>query len=267
MDTVWIVLLLFVSVVIVGSFLIKRLPVRRVTVLEYQRGLRYSKGRYAGTLPAGQYWIWSTTTIIVPVDMRPEFVTIPGQEVLSADGVALKVSLASEFEVTDANLAINKSTNYRGALYLLLQVSLREIIGKDKIEDLLQNRTSIGTKLMEMTATQASEYGVRFKKVDMKDIMFAGEMKKAFAQVVKAQKEGQAALERARGETAALRNLANAAKMMEDNPNLLQLRALQSLSDSGGNTLVLGLPNGALPVGKSSGKGALPKQAKAEGDE
>src|SRR5208283_2216203 len=82
---------------------------------------------------------------------------------------------------------------------------------------------------------------------DVKDIMFPGEMKKAFSQVVKAQKEGQAALERARGETAALRNLANAARIMEDNPNLLQLRALQSLTDSPGNSLVLGFPNGAIP--------------------
>src|SRR5262249_10211862 len=71
-----------------------------------------------------------------------------------------------------------------------------------------------------------------------------------FAQVVKAQKEGQAALERARGETAALRNLANAARTMEENPTLLQLRALQTLADSPGNTLVLGLPNGAVPVAK-----------------
>jgi len=58
--------------------------------------------------------------------------------------------------------------------------------------------------------------------------MFPGEMKKAFAQVVKAQKDGQAALEKARGETAALRSLANAARMMDDNPNLLQLRAFAS---------------------------------------
>jgi regulator of protease activity HflC (stomatin/prohibitin superfamily) len=63
--------------------------------------------------------------------------------------------------------------------------------------------------------------------------------RRAFSQVVKAQKEGQAALERARGETAALRRLANAAKMIEDNPNLLQLRALQSIADSTGNTLPL----------------------------
>ncbi len=88
--------------------------------------------------------------------------------------------------------------------------------------------------------------------------MLPGEMKKVFTQVVKAQKEGQAALERARGETAALRSLANAARMMDDNPNLLQLRALQGLEVSSGNTLMLGLPNGAVPVVKQSEKSANP---------
>jgi hypothetical protein len=92
----------------------------------------------------------------------------------------------------------------------------------------------------------------------LKDIMFPGEMKKVFAQVVKAQKEGQAALEKARGETAALRNLANAARIMDDNPNLLQLRALQTLADSSGNTLVIGLPHNAIPVAKRPDKSPKP---------
>jgi regulator of protease activity HflC (stomatin/prohibitin superfamily) len=80
---------------------------------------------------------------------------------------------------------------------------------------------------------------------------------------VKAQKEGQAALERARGETAALRNLANAARIMDDNPNLLQLRALQALSDSPSNTLVLGLPNGPIPILKQNPKSTSPLPAES----
>lgn len=189
----------------------------------------------------------------MPVDVRPEFISIPGQDVLSSDGVTLKASIAAEFEVIDPNVAVNKTANYRSALYLTIQMALREIVGKEKIDDLMQSRSAIGAKLMELTSAKASDYGLKLKLVDVKDIMFPGEMKKAFAQVVKAQKEGQAALERARGETAALRSLANAARMMDDNPNLLQLRALQSIADSSGNTLVFGLPNGPIPLkGKES---------------
>lgn len=248
----WVVAI--VVLLFLGLIVVRRIPLKRITVLEYQRGLRYSSGHCSGTLGPGQYWVYTPFTTVALVDIRPQFVTILGQDVLSADGVTLKASLAAEFEVADPNTAINKNANFTNALYLTLQMALRELVGKEKIDDLMQNRSAIGPKLMEMTSAKATEFGLKLKLVDVKDIMFPGEMKKAFAQVVKAQKEGQAALEKARGETAALRNLANAAKMIEDNPNLLQLRALQSLTDTGNNTLVLGLPNQVLPVTKRAEK-------------
>ena len=261
-ETLWIAVLAAVILLIV----LKILSVKRVTVYEYQKALKYTKGRYAGTLNPGQYWILSFFSSIVPVDVRPEFISIPGQDVISADGVILKVSLAAEFQVADPNVAINKNANFRTSLYLSLQMALREIVGKEKIDVLVENRAGISTKLMELTSGKASEWGLKLISADVKDIMFPGEMKKAFAQVVKAQKDGQAALERARGETAALRSLANAARTMDDNPNLLQLRALQALADSSGNTLVLGLPNGAIPLVKQTEKIATPprKEKKEE---
>lgn len=246
----WVVVLVFIALLLLVGLLYKILPFKRVTIYEYQRGLKYWKGGYTSALGPGQYLVFTTFTSIVPIDVRPEFLTIAGQDVLSSDGVTLKASLAAVFEVADPAVAVNKNQNYRTALYLTLQMALRELVGKEKIDDLMQNRSAIGTRLLEMTSARASELGLKLTLADVKDIMFPGEMKKAFAQVVKAQKEGQAALERARGETAALRNLANAARMMDDNPNLLQLRALQSIADSTGSTLVLGLPNGPIPLSK-----------------
>jgi regulator of protease activity HflC (stomatin/prohibitin superfamily) len=256
----WIVVVVAVLLVI----LVRKSPLKRIIVYEHQKALRYRKGHYAGTLGPGQYWTISSSSSIVPVDVRTEFITIQGQDVLSADGVTLKVSLAAEFEVADPNVAINKIANFRTSLYLSLQMSLREIVSSQKIDAVLENRAGISAKLMELTSKKASELGLRLISADVKDIMFPGEMKKAFAQVVKAQKEGQAALERARGETAALRSLANAARTMDDNPNLLQLRALQALADSSGNTLVLGLPNGAVPFPKHEKSAVSRKETKEE---
>lgn len=233
-------------------------------VYEYQKGLLYKRGRYVATLAPGSYWILSTFSMVFPVDIRPEFITIQGQDVLSSDGVTLRVSLAAEFQVTDPNLAVNKTANFRSALNLILQMALREIVGKEKIDALIENRAGIGGKLMELTSGKAAEMGLKLISADVKDIMFPGEMKKAFAQVVKAQKEGQAALERARGETAALRSLANAARIMDDNPNLLQLRALQALADSSGNTLVLGMPNNTVPVARQNGRNVSPPSKSEE---
>jgi regulator of protease activity HflC (stomatin/prohibitin superfamily) len=174
--------------------------------------------------------------------------------------------LAAEFQVADPNAAINKNANFRTNLYLSLQMALRELVGKEKIDVLLENRAGISTKLMELTSGKAAEWGLKLISADVKDIMFPGEMKKAFAQVVKAQKEGQAALERARGETAALRSLANAARTMDDNPNLLQLRALQALAESSGSTLVLGLPSSLVPLARQVQKSTatVPREKKEE---
>jgi hypothetical protein len=145
-------------------------------------------------------------------------------------------------------------------LYLALQVTLRQIIESQKIETLIETRAGIGAKLFESATPKVSAYGIKLVSADVKDIMLVGEMRTAFAQLLKAQKEGQAKLERARGETAALRNLANAAKMIEDNPNLLQLRALQALAESSGNTLVLGVSNQEVALRKRNGK-AQPESA------
>jgi regulator of protease activity HflC (stomatin/prohibitin superfamily) len=262
-----IALFLFVASAAIALWIVARImPVKRATVFEYQKALKYTQGRYEETLGPGQYWIFPSWSSLVPVDVRPEFITIPGQDVLSADGVTLKVSLAAQFEVSDPHVAVNKNANFRNSLYLLLQISLREIVGKEKIDALLENRAAISTKLMELTSAKATELGLKLTLADVKDMMFSGEMKKAFAQVVKAQKEGQAALEKARGETAALRNLANAARIMDDNPNLLQLRALQALAESGGNTLVFGLPGVSIPLPKPASKSAS-RQSKDKEEE
>ncbi len=122
-------------------------------------------------------------------------------------------------------------------------------------------------KLAELTEAKARALGLRLISVGLKDIMFPGKLKEVFAQVVSARKEGLAALEKARGETAALRNLANAAKMIESNPGLMQLRMLQTLGGSSGNTLVLGLPpqTAAIPLKSgTSGNKEIPPQSPEE---
>lgn len=103
-------------------------------------------------------------------------------------------------------------------------------------------------QLRERAMPNVEALGLQLLSATIKDITFPGELKRVFAQVVKAQKDGLAALEKARGESAALRNLANAAKLLENNPALLQLRLLQAVSESAGNTVVLGLPAQATLV-------------------
>jgi regulator of protease activity HflC (stomatin/prohibitin superfamily) len=234
--------------------LIARFGIRRMTVYEFERGLRYVRGKFKAVLQPGQYWYLPWLTSLRKVDVRPRFASIAGQEVLSGDGVTLKISLAANYEVVKPDRAVNNVQNFQETFYLELQLALRLLVGSVDIDSLMTTRDEISRKLAEMTQAKAEELGLRLISVGIRDITFPGKLKEVFAQVVGARKEGLAVLEKARGETAALRNLANAAKMIESNPSLMQLRVLQTLGASSGNTLVLGLSNqtGMLPIKPAS---------------
>ena len=235
-------LIVFILLAGIVVFLLK-VSIRRITIFEYEKGLKYLKGKFKEIKEPGQYWYIPFFSSIQKVDIRPCFVSITGQEVLSSDGVTLKVSLAAKYEIVKPGVAVNEIQSYHDALYLELQLALREIIGNATIDNLLEKRNEFSNKVVELTKGKIKEFGINLISANIKDIMFPGQLKQIFAQVVKAKKEGQAALEKARGETAALRNLANAAKMIDSNPNLMHLRLVQSLGESSGNTLVLGMPS------------------------
>jgi len=229
---------------------------KKITVWEYEHGLLYKDGKLATVLKPGAHWICPLWDHVVKVDMRERNIAIAGQELLSLDNIGLKVTIAANYKLVDANLAINKIENFYSALYTVMQLELREIIGAMKIDDILEKRNDIGAKLLEACKPKAAEIGVEIIYANVKDIMLAGDMKKVYGEVIKAQKQGLAVLEKARGETAALRSLANAAKMLEDNPALLHLRALQTLGETTGNTMIMnvGKELNALPVKRAGGE-------------
>lgn len=220
---------------------------RRVTIFEYERAVQYRQGRSAGTLGPGVHWILPFLTSIVRVDVRPTFLAVPGQEVLTADGIGLKITVVAKYQVTDPERTLNTVAAYRDALYTEVQLALRSIVGGAPVDTVLAGRLEIGKQLLAIVAPRAAEYGVSVLESEVKDVMFPGDLKKIFAQVVRARQEGLAALERARGESAALRNLANVAALVEQRPSLLQLRLLETVGQTTGNTFVLGM-GGTPPV-------------------
>lgn len=225
-------------------FVFGLLMIRRCILLEYHRGLLYKNGKFIRVLQPGPHWYVKSVHNIVKVDVRTVCVTISGQEVLSLDNVGVKVSLAVRYRVSDPYLAINKVENYQEALYLLLQIHLRDIVGMFNVEELLAKRGEIGKLLFERSTSEAATLGIELLSAGIKDLMFPGELRSIFNQVINAKNEGLAALERARGESAALRCLANGAHVFDNNPNLLQLRLLQTLEKSSGNTVVIMPPDG-----------------------
>src|SRR5688572_30047073 len=178
----------------------------RVTVYEFQRGLRYRDGRLAGLVEPGVHWIWRTSTSIQLVDVRQSVLAVPGQEVVTSDGVSVRLSLAVRQKVVDPIVALTEIEDFRGATYSAVQVALRETVSILPIDELLQHRDAVGPEVLRRSVEPARAFGVEITAVDVKDLMFPGPMKKLFAHVVEARQQGLAALEKARGETAALRS-------------------------------------------------------------
>jgi regulator of protease activity HflC (stomatin/prohibitin superfamily) len=184
------------------------------------------------------------------LDVRKQSLSVAGQEVLSSDNVGLKASLLIAYQVNDPAKALHETQNWQGDLYNAAQIALRAVAGGVAIETLLGQRLDIGAQLLARVQPEAAKIGVNVLSVEVKDVTLPNDLKRAFADVLKAKQEGQAALERARGESASLRNLANAARVLEGNPALMNLRLMQSLAaaQSAGNTLVLGMPGGFVPL-------------------
>lgn len=244
--------LTIIIIIFVVLFVLSK--IKRIVIFDFECGVRYNRGRFQELLLPGLYWYIPFFTTISKIDKRPKYVSVQGQEVLSSDGVSLKVSLSAKYQISDPVKAINACDDFRDALYAELQIALREIVGGTTIDRLLETRNEISKTLFEKTEAISKDLGLTLMSVSIKDIMMPGPLKEIFSKIVQANKEGQAALERARGETAALRNLANAAKMLESNPHLFQLRILQSLGESKGNTIVFGSSafEGVMPAKKTT---------------
>lgn len=227
----------FLPVLIVFIIVVLLLFYRRVTVYDYESGLQFNQGKFQRILSPGTHGYWRGLQKVQKLDMRNRFITLPGQEVLTADNISLKITLVASFKIGDPHQAIMETVNYQEALYLLLQINLRDIVGARNIDDLLGKRAEIGGELFNRSLEQAKALGLVLNLVNIKDVMFPGDLKEIFARVVNARKEGLAALERARSESAALRNLANAAKLLHNNPELAQLRMFQVMENSKANTV------------------------------
>jgi regulator of protease activity HflC (stomatin/prohibitin superfamily) len=198
---------------------------------EAKVGLLFIDNRFKRTLPPGKYGFWAVTGSqrVDIVDLRRQTIEVPGQEILSQDKVSLRVNILAEYQVKDAVKAKQTISNFEAYLYGLLQLTMRQALGRRTLEEILAEKTEVDESTASTVRTEMNALGVEVGAIALKDIILSSEMREIMNQVVSAGKQAQANLIRRREETAATRSLLNTAKLLEDNPILVRLKELETL--------------------------------------
>jgi regulator of protease activity HflC (stomatin/prohibitin superfamily) len=200
-----------------------------ITVNAQESVLEYRDGKLLRVLEPGRYWL-RTRTKHVRVTRRESLGQTAPQEVLTADGVSLKVTAAFVWSVSDPVAFHEASTQPDAVVYLAVQVALREALaGLDVDAVLTTGRRTVASSVTSAAAAAGAVVGIAVREVVLKDVVLPAELRTAYAELVTTRQKGKAQLEAARAETAALRSLANGAKLLEDHPALAKLRLVQAL--------------------------------------
>lgn len=205
----------------------------KITIMEWQRAVLYRNGVFEAVLEPGVHYTRPRTDTLVTVDMRAQSVQVAGQDVLTADGFTVKVSAVVEYKVcTPRVFAAGEGGSVHWALYLWAQLQVRDAVAVLSLDELLAQRGQfLGADAVAKLMVEVGELGVAVTQFVVKDIMLSGEVRKALAAPLLAREAGKAQLERARADAAVLRSMANTAKLLRENPELLQLRTLDSVAD------------------------------------
>jgi regulator of protease activity HflC (stomatin/prohibitin superfamily) len=178
---------------------------REVIVRSTHRGLRYVDGRFDGVLEPGRYelprasrWARRPVVEIVQVDMRQREFTIKGQEILTADKVAVRVSIITQFRVLDPVAAVERVAGYEDRLYSDVQLAARRSLASMTLEAILTNRNQLSEDILRDVETIATGYGVEILRADVKDLAFPGNLQDIMNRVLAAQRLAEAQLVEAR---------------------------------------------------------------------
>lgn len=214
-----------------------------VTIDARQCALRYRHGRLEQVLPAGRHRRVRGSRY-VRVDLRDVLLTLSPQEVLTSDGVQVKVTAAVRWSVADPVAFVEQSSDPVAVVYLAAQVALRDALAGATLEQ-LSSRSGIvsADTVTAATAAVALRVGIDVAEVVVKDVILPAEVRHAAAELVTARHRGAAQLELARAETAALRSLANGAKLLDDHPALARLRMVQAAPPGTQLVLRVGTPD------------------------
>ena len=229
----------------VGLLVLIGLSVANTRVLrEYQRGVRFRLGRLRPLAGPGLVFLIPFVDRMVRVDLRIVTLTIPPQEVITRDNVPARVNAVAYFKVTDPAKAITEVEAYPVATSQIAQTTLRSVLGRAELDDLLAERDQLNDSLRRIIDVQTEPWGIKVTTVEIKDVEIPEAMQRAMARQAEAERERRAKIINSEGEFQAAQKVYEAAEILSRNPAAIQLRYLQTLLELGGekSTIVFPLP-------------------------
>jgi regulator of protease activity HflC (stomatin/prohibitin superfamily) len=236
----------FVIAAITAAVVALFLLVLAVRILrEYQRAVIFRLGRLIAQKGPGLILLIPVIDRMVRVDLRTVTLNIPPQEVITRDNVPARVNAVAYFRVIDPNNAIVEVENFLLATSQIAQTTLRSVLGKADLDQLLAERERLNEDLQKVIDEQTEPWGIKVSTVEIKDVEIPEQMQRAIARQAEAERERRAKIIAAEGEFQAAAKLTDAADIISRNPAALQLRYLQTLLEMGVNqntTIVFPLP-------------------------
>ncbi|MEN2995775.1 MAG: slipin family protein [Acetomicrobium sp.] len=213
-----------IIVVLILASAIKIIP-------EYQRGIVFRLGRVMDPKGPGIIIIIPIVDRLVRVDLRVFTLDVPVQEVLTKDNVPIKVNAVVYFRVIDPIKSVVAVENHIMATSLLSQTTLRSVVGRSELDEVLSERERINVELQQIIDERTDPWGIKVSAVEVKELELPENMKRALARQAEAERERRAKIINAEGEYQAAERLSEAARLMEVSPITLQLRYLQTLKE------------------------------------
>lgn len=212
---------------------------------QYERGIKFSFGKFTGILEPGWRLVFPIVQSYQKIDIRTKAVDVPDQEAITKDNVSTRISAVIYYKVTDAGKAVLEVENFFFAVHQLAQTTMRNVVGEVELNELLANRDSIAQRIKEIVGETSTSWGLDVLSVELKDIILPEDMKRTMAKQAEAEREKKATIINSEGEVIAAENLAKAASLMAKTPGALHLRTLNSINDISSdqsNTVVFAVP-------------------------
>jgi len=236
----------FLSFALVAGVFLVILVLNVIKVLrEYERGVIFTLGRFYKVKGPGLIILIPLIQQMVRVDLRTIVMDVPTQDVISFDNVSVKVNAVIYYRVVDPQKAIINVERFMDATSQLAQTTLRSVLGKHELDEMLAERDKLNEDIQEILDRQTDAWGVKVANVEIKHVDLDESMIRAIAKQAEAERTRRAKVIHAEGEQQAAKKLVEAAHELAEAPGAMQLRYMQTLTEIGGeqnSTIVFPMP-------------------------